>query len=74
MHSLSSKIAFTTSQHAIANGDLKCHYSWCQCKLSGFELDSVKLADVDKALKHALNGNGHANGISHPDKTIAPTA
>jgi diacylglycerol kinase (CTP) len=70
----SPKIAFTTSQHAVANGDSKRRRSRRQRKSSGFVSDSVKLADVDEALERALNGNGHANGISHPDKTIAPTA
>jgi diacylglycerol kinase (CTP) len=70
----SPKIAFTTSQHAVSNGDSKRRRSRRQRKSSGFVSDSVKLADVDEALERALNGNGHANGISHPDKTIAPTA
>jgi hypothetical protein len=37
--------------------------------------DANKLANVDEALERvALNGNAHANGIAHADKTIAPAA
>ena len=70
----SPKIAFTTSQHAASNGDPKRRPSRRQRKSSGFVSDAVKLADVDEALERALNNNGHANGIAHFDKKIAPTA
>lgn len=70
----SPKIAFTSSQHAASNGDPKRRPGRRQRKPSGFVSDAVKLADVDEALERALNNNGHANGIAHPDKTIVPTA
>ena len=69
----SPKIAFTTSQH-IANNDSKRRSSRRQRKSNGFVSESVKLADVDEALERALHGNGHANGIAHQDKTLAPAA
>lgn len=71
----SPKIAFTTSQHAPPNFDSKRRPSRRQRKASGFVSDANKLANVDEALERAaLNGNAHANGIAHADKTIAPAA
>jgi diacylglycerol kinase (CTP) len=71
----SPKIAFMPSQH-VTNNDVKRRSSRRQRKSSGFVSESAKLADVDEALERALNGNGngHANGIIHHVKTIAPTA